>query len=64
MVRVPVTAAIVLVLLASGLGHAAVFPCPSGDVTCLIMAINTAKGDGPGSAEGRAHPQLVQPLEG
>jgi hypothetical protein len=46
MVSVPVVAALVLLLVASGVVHAAVFQCPSGDVTCLITAINTANGHG------------------
>jgi hypothetical protein len=46
MASLPVVAALVLVLLASGVAQAAVFPCPAGDVDCLIAAINTANGNG------------------
>jgi hypothetical protein len=46
MVSMPVIAAMVFALVASDLVHAAVFHCPSGDVTCLIAAINAANANG------------------
>jgi hypothetical protein len=41
-----VVAAMSVVLAAFGPVQAAVFQCPSGDVACLIAAINTANGNG------------------
>jgi hypothetical protein len=41
-----VVAAMSVVLVAFGPVQAAVFQCPSGDVACLIAAINTANGNG------------------
>src|SRR5262245_24520884 len=46
LLRMPVVAAMGLVLLASGVVQAAVWPCPAEDVACLIRAINTANGNG------------------
>jgi hypothetical protein len=42
----PVVAAILFTLLTSPPIQAADFSCPSGDVACLIAAINTANGNG------------------
>jgi hypothetical protein len=43
---VQVAAAITIALTSIRPVHAAVFTCPSGSVTCLIAAINTANGNG------------------
>jgi len=44
--RLPVMAAMIIVLATFGPVQAANLSCPSGDVTCLIAAINTANGNG------------------
>jgi hypothetical protein len=42
----PGAAAIVVILAVLGPVQAAMFPCPAGDVACLIAAIDTANGNG------------------